>query len=308
MGAVGKVRLLPTLGLGACLLCGAASARAEDLPTVNLGLTSFLDGALPAGPGFYYQNYLEYYTTGRFQDGDGHRLPLPRQDLNVVADISQLTYYSRRTFGPGRLGWDLVAPAVASVQIKDGLGGKALNAHTGLGDILFGPLYQFDPVKGPFGWTWLQSLEFDVLAPTGAYDRSKVINPGDNAWALDPFYAVTALPTAKLSLSARFHYLYNFTNTDPDLSFGAGVRRVQAGQAIHVNFAAAYAITPQLSLGLNGYYLRQITDTDINGSASPGRREEVLGLGPGLMYAFGPEHLPVFQRLSRRRRSQSNAG
>ena len=274
--------------MGLAMLLSTTPALANDLPTVNLGLTSFLDGALPAGPGIYYQNYLEYYTTGRFQDNAGQKLPLPRQDLDVVADISQLTYYSRQTVGPGRFGWDLVVPTLASAQVKDGLGGKALNAHTGLGDILFGPIFQFDPAKGPFGWTWLQSLEFDILAPTGAYDRAKVINPGNHAWALDPFYSVTVMPTARLSVSARLHYLYNFTNDHPDLAYGAGGRSVQAGQAFHTNFAAAYAVTPQLSLGLNGYYLRQTTDTDTNGVASPGRREQVLGLGPGLVFAWSP--------------------
>jgi hypothetical protein len=274
--------------LGIAMLLSATPAFANDLPTVNLGLTSFLDGALPAGPGVYYQNYLEDYGTSRFQDDAGHKAPLPRQDLNIVADISQLTYYSSQTIGPGRIGWDLVVPTLASAQVKDGLGGKALNAHTGLGDILFGPIFQFEPAKGPFGWTWLQSLEFDVLAPTGAYDRTKVINAGNNAWALDPFYAVTVMPTAKLSVSARLHYLYNFTNDHPSVAYGAGARSVQAGQAFHADFAAAYAVSPRLSLGLNGYYLRQTTDTDINDAAAPGRREQVLGLGPGLVFAWSP--------------------
>jgi anthranilate 1,2-dioxygenase (deaminating, decarboxylating) large subunit len=98
---------------------------------------------------------------------------------------------------------------------------------------------------------------------------------------LDPFYSTTLFVTQDLSISGRFHYLYNFANNTPDLGVGSGARTLQAGQAFHFNLAAAYAISPRVALGLNGYYLKQFTNSKINGTSAPGRSERVVGVGPG---------------------------
>jgi hypothetical protein len=262
----------------------AGLAHSYDLPGINLGLTSFLDGVLPSGPGLYYQNYVEYYTAGRFDDMHGSRLPLPGEDLALWADTNQLLYFFHDTIGPGRLALDTLIPDVVSARTNDGLGGAVLGAQSGLGDIIFGPIYQFNPVKLGEHQSLHQSLEFDVLAPTGEYNRALAVNPGNNFWAVNPFYSVTFFASQNLTFSGRFHYLYSYTNDRPPLSFGPQVRTVQAGQAFHMNFDAAYAVTPKLGVGLNGYFLKQFTDTKINGHDVLGRNERVLGFGPGAFY------------------------
>jgi hypothetical protein len=283
---VGKSVVLALTCIG---LSVASAVHANDEPTVNLGLTSFFDGALPSGPGLYYQNYVEYYTTGRFNDAQGNALGPPKQSLDIIADINQFTYYFRGTVGPGRLAIDVVIPTVALANVQDGRGGAVLQARTGLGDIFFAPIYQFEPIKGPWHTTLLQSFEFDVLAPTGAYDRRIAINPGNNAWGIDPFYSFTFLPIPKLSLTSRIHYLYNFANSAPEAAFGQTAHEIRAGQAFHVNFSAGYAVTRKFTAGLNGYYFIQTTDTQINDVDAPGRRERVLGVGPGIFYTMSKD-------------------
>jgi hypothetical protein len=91
----------------------------------------------------------------------------------------------------------------------------------------------------------------------------------------------------------RVHYLWNDQNDDPGLVDGKKVKTLQAGQAVHLNFSSSYEVLPkQLQVGLNGYYLKQVTDTEIDGQNVGGRREQVLGLGPGAVWHFSQnDHL-----------------
>ena len=87
---------------GTCLFVFfSLSARAYDLPPLNLGYTSYLDGAPPAGPGWYFQQYVQFYNNGKLKDGNGDDLLLPTSptdlesvELDVTSAISQLIYLS----------------------------------------------------------------------------------------------------------------------------------------------------------------------------------------------------------------------
>ena len=46
---------------------------------------------------------------------------------------------------------------------------------------------------------------------------------------------------------------------------------------------------PKVSLGINGYYFRQITDDQANGDRLSNSREKVLGIGPGLFWKINEE-------------------
>ena len=159
----------------------------------------------------------------------------------------------------------------------------------GLGDVLVGPYIQWDPIMGQNGPVFMHRLELQVLTPTGRYSNKDALNPGSNFVSFDPYWAGTWFIRPQWTASVRLHYLWNDTNTDP----GGGARSLQAGQAVHLNFASEYEVlAKQLRVGLNGYYLKQVTDTEINGNAVSGRREQVVGIGPGLLWHIGPnDHL-----------------
>ncbi len=286
-----------SLALG---LAVAPMVSAYDLPAVNLGFTSFLDGAPPAGPGWYAQQYLQFYRNGRLKDVDGDDMRLPTQrglekaEVDVNIGITQLTYQSDQelAFG-GKWGMNFMLPVVGfDLDPKDNFALSANSAN--LGDLLVGPFLQWDPIMGPNGPTFVQRVELQMLLPTGAYDADHALNPGSNFFSFDPYWAATAFLAPKWTLSWRLHYLWNAENADP---YTLGADDSQAGQAIHLNFASEYEVLPnRLRLGINGYYLKQITENKLDGHELSDTKEQVLGIGPGLVYHFS-KHDHLFANL-----------
>lgn len=288
-------------GLTGLFLLGQAAgpASAYDLPAINLGFTSFLDGAPPAGPGWYFQQYLQFYRDGRLKDGNGRDLLLPtpsgpaRADAEANVGLTQLVFQSDQPllFG-GNWGVNLMLPlAELTVNPRDNL---AVRANGGiLGDLLVGPFLQWDPIMGYDGPRFVQRVELQLLLPTGAYDAGRALNPGSNFFSFNPYWAATAWLNPRWTASWRLHYLWNAKNNDPFRPLLANDS--QAGQAIHANFASAYEVIPQrLRLGVNGYFLSQLTDNRINGRRVRNSKEQVLGLGPGLVWHIsGQDHLFV---------------
>jgi len=268
----------------------AAGTLAYDLPSVNLGFTSFLDGGPPAGPGIYFSQYIQYWTSDKLTDvnGDAALPSFADEDLTAWISLTQLIYQSDKAIlAGGKWGVNLMIPVVA-IDMSYGTDNPAFpqDNGTGVGDILIGPFLQWDPVMGSKGPIFMHRVELQMIFPTGKYDENKELNQGSNFFSFNPYWAGTLFITPKLTASTRIHYLWNAENSDPNRGF-VGADDTQAGQAVHANFAMDYEVLEKrLRLGVNGYYLKQITDTQMDGSDVDGRKEQVLGIGPGLVYHF----------------------
>lgn len=279
--------------LSIALICSSTQIFASDLPTVNLGMSSFVDGAVPAGTGWYAQTYFQNYSADSIRDANGDKVALPKSEINYQSIVQQISYLSEVKVAGGNIGLNLLIPVLGHMDVDDGLNNQAIKSQRGMGDIMIGPFIQFDPIMGENGPKFSHRIEFQVNVPTGKYDRNKDINPSANAVSLDPYWSATYWFNPKWTASTRIHYLYNFKNEDPNYSFG-DADEIQAGQAVHANFATSYAVSPKLRLGLNGYWLKQITDTQVNGEDVEGRKEQVWAIGPGAMYSFDQhDHLAL---------------
>lgn len=278
------------LSLVGGLLC-TVPAQAYDLPGVNLGFTSFVDGGPPAGPGFYYQQYHTYFTSDEFKDSNGGDL-LPSfadEEIELYILLLQGIYQSNTEIPliKGKWGLDVIVPLVCTdISYETGNDAFPQDNAGGIGDLLVGPFIQWDPIMGKGRPIMLNRIEFQMIFPTGKYDSDKELNPGSNFFSFNPYWSTTLFLMPKWTLSWRLHYLWNDENDDPNRNF-VGADDSQAGQAIHVNFATAYEVVEKrFRLGVNGYYLKQITDTKVDGDDVNGRKEQVLAIGPGAVYHF----------------------
>lgn len=247
-----------------------------DLPAVNLGVTSFLDGLPLPKNGWWWEQYLIVYNANKFLDGKGQRLGgVPSPKFNYVAGVTQVIYQSDKTIFGGKGGFTLVIPELLYSHVQK----NTLNIETsgsGFGDLLFGGIVQWDLIKCGDRPIFANRLELDISFPTGKNkEPEKKINPGNNVYFINPYWAGTLYFTPKLSTSWRLHYLW--VSKDPKT-------HIQAGQAVHLNFSAEYQLLEGFFVGLNGYYLQQLQNSKLNGKSISDSRERVLGLGPGLLY------------------------
>ncbi len=212
-----------------------------QLPGVNLGATSFLDGLPPpGGPGWYLEEYFQYYNSSRVLGNDGNEVALPTSrgtfetpHVQTWVMLTQLIYQSNQQILPkGRWGLSLTVPVVVTDVSPDDFIGFQEQSYS-FGDIFFGPFIQWDPTVGKRGPFFAQRIEFDAVFPTGSYDSLKQVNAASNIFSFNPYWAATLFLHPKWNVSWRLHYLWNSTNPDTN---------VQPGQAIHLNFATSVEV------------------------------------------------------------------
>lgn len=281
----GEASACPRGRIAGAALALAVSAAVPDLaaaqvslPPMNLGDSSIQDAI--AGPGFALQETIGFSRATRFRDARGGLAGQPG-GLTAASVLTQLIYVSEHRFLGAYWGAEVIIP-LAHAALRPG--GGVARSDTAVGDIFVSPVMLQWPKTMLFGRPFWQRLNLNVTLPTGAYDRLAPLNIGTNSWVLNPHYAFTYEVSDDWEVSGRLHYLWASANADPPAALKA--RRIQAGQAIHVNASVSRAFGDNLRIGLSGYYLRQITDDRID-AVRVGGREQVLGLGPVVKWQAG---------------------
>jgi hypothetical protein len=259
-------------------LAGSAAATDLPLPPVNLGETSFEDGI--AFPGWLVEETFVYYDANTFTDSKGNDIPGSNR-LTAMSAVTHVAWISSFRLLGGVYGAEVLLPlADLDFDTEFGPNGR----ERGMGDLIVGPLFiQWSDSK-LFGMPYFHRFNLDFTLPTGEYRRNSPVNVGSNIYTFNPYYAFTLIPVERLEVSARLHYLWCSENSDPYVGLGAD--NTQPGQAFHANFAASYEVLKGLRLGLNGYYLQQLTDDQIDGEDQAASKERILGIGPGLKYTY----------------------
>lgn len=235
---------------------------------IGQGSEGFFAGMLP-DPGWYGVLYTNYYHASRFNDSHGNSI-LPGFNFSAEVLAGRLFYMSSLQFAGGRLG----AFAIGSVASLQSSSLAAKDHQNGVGDITVGPTVGWD--LGSFH----PLVALDIVLPAGGYDMARSLNTGGNYYSLRPIVAFTYLPANGLEVSTKITYTFNLRNSDTNY---------RSGQIFHFDYSVSYPVTTKLRLGVNGYYLNQITDdyqygAPVNGDGFRGR---VAAIGPAAHFQYG---------------------
>ena len=236
---------------------------------------------------------------GYATDGAGRAVPGTNRQWSANVTLHPI-YTSTLSLLGGNPGLELLLPfSLTHMDVPD----HPVTNQGGAGDIIINPYIQWSDGK-LFGRPFSSRLAIGGVLPGGSYTAGHLVNAGSNVWQVSPYYALTWRPPQGWEISTRLIYDWSSRNTHPPPGLGAD--SVQPGSQVALNYAASYALSPGFRVGLAGYLLRQVNDTQVGGKSISGSRQQALGLGPGLLWNIGPARViaNIFREFETRSRPE----
>jgi len=256
-------KLLLQTTVVSCLAISTAATAAEG------GSSQYLPGfygdfgmAVMGDSGTYLSNFMGYNWAGNDDNGSSLLFELPGVMRVTEKKLLGATY---------SFGFYPYALRTTYTTTTDGV--KKESERGGAGDMYAVPVL--------LSWQWkeLSFIAFEgIVVPTGAYNKSRDLNAGRNAWTFDNNFGVTWNPdNGKYDFSMMFGYMVNTENT---------ATHYKTGDEVHVDYSAGYYLTPQFGLGVSGSYYRQVKDDTGVGVPVDAISGEYSSIGPVVTYTL----------------------
>jgi hypothetical protein len=224
-----------------------------------------------APPGVYVRENVFYFT------GDIDDFPVApgveaQLDQSAWVNLLVVSYVSDWKLLGGNYVGVLNIPYGFSADLDvDVLGMHFEDRASGLGDIQV----------APFGLMWQSgyfhfTLSENFVLNTGQYDAEELANIGRNYYSYETLFGVTWLHEKRgHEISFLAGYMTNQKNGDTEY---------RTGNEFHIDATVAQYFSESFSIGVVGYYYKQIT-----ADAAPGLTDEYksesLGVGPAIMWS-----------------------
>jgi hypothetical protein len=261
-----------------------AAGSEFGISTYRPGLMDLYSGYL-APPGttlvknfFLYQDAsaLAVTANGRVE-ASSHTVSYT--DATLVAYVTNLSvlgaYWAVGAIPMFRLSEQTLRVGPRGVEVP-----RQASTLAGPGDFIFLPCL--------LGWNFGQfhvAGAFAFYAPTGSYDRQRIIDIGDNRWAIEPDVGLTWIDERTVRHASFFiGYTVNTENT---------ATHYLSGQEFHTDFVLAQHLADGWMLGVAGYAFQQTTGDSGSGAIFGPFRGRVLALGPLIGKTLRIGELPV---------------
>lgn len=279
------------LVFGMGFLAAPAAQAAESAQGVYvLGNRGALAGVTPP-PGFYFENETYYYSgnlTGSrtFQSGG---IVAANVKLDTSANFVTPVWVTPVEILGGNLGFSLTIPfgtpnvgagaVLSSPRIDRTIVGREHDAAFNVGDIYLASFVGWH--SGNFHWTGTLL----GVVPSGSYESGQLSNLALNRPAIDLSGALTYLdPIVGYELSIVPGITFNWINP---------ATQYLTGTEFHLEWSASKYLSKELSVGLVGYYYKQITGDSGSGDRIGPFKGRATSLGAQIGYTFKLNGVPV---------------
>ncbi len=238
----------------------------------GIGVQTIAAGMLPPVGMTLFNAYAVNYRADRFLDDQGKEL-IP----NFKADIHLQALRVLHTWGTYK------GISISSSVIFEST--YATIEAAGQKDSDYGPtLIEIDPIHlGINIGDWHLQTATYVWLPLGNYDPADLAHSSQNYATVSQSMAVTWLPTPQWEVTLDANVSFNFRNSETDY---------RSGDLFGLTYSAGYRpfpSHPQWQLGINGLYVQQFNDDEIDDQKVPtGFRLRKLSAGPQAVYWFSP--------------------
>lgn len=262
MYLVYKTTLNVLYGLILSVINAQVFALENGADSAALGAEGNMAGALPP-TGLYFLTYYQDYTADKMMNDHGEN-SIPDFNLDVNALVLRMVWMTDKTFLGGQFGFYGIQPMISMRLNAAGIS----DDDKGLADTSLAPLLAWHKGNHHFG------VALENVLPTGDYDKNRVANIGKNYYTGRPMFAYTYL-NPYIDLSTKFSYSINSENDDTNY---------RSGDYAAVDYNIGYHISPTLTVGLQGYALKQTTDDKINSVKVEDNKAQVIAYGPAVAY------------------------
>ncbi len=231
--------------------------------------------ATPPKPGFQVANTLWYQSGTAAAAVLEGRIDLDL-DVTTFLDLLAVTYTFEKTVLGGTYTIGALVPFGSSNldATLTGPGGGQLGTTDGsfnISDVALIPV-QLNWASGK----WSYRVAEIMVAPTGAYSLSNLVNLGRNYWSFDTVGAVTWFdPDRGTEVSIAPGVMANTSNSDTDY---------RTGTEFHVDFTMTQFISSTFALGVRGYYYKQLSGDSGDGALLGDFKSDSFGAGPGFVW------------------------
>lgn len=261
-----------------------ASASEFGISTYRPGLMDLYSGYLAPPDTWLVKNFFMYQdATERAVTADGRvearSHTVSYTEATFIAYVTRLSVLGSY-WGVGMIPLFRLSEQTLQVGPRGFKVPRESSTLAGPGDFIFAPCL--------LGWNLGQfhiSGSFMFYAPTGSYDRQRIIDIGTNRWAIEPDVGLTWIDERSGRHASFFiGYTVNTQNTST---------HYLSGQEFHTDFVLAQHLPGDWVLGMAGYAFQQTTGDSGSGAIFGPFRGRVLALGPLIGKTLRIAELPV---------------